>query len=572
MPPANAPGIVLQLTQRGWGAHLHLPDLSELAERLPDLHEQLGRLRVRLAGTTGAPLARRRLLVPGAQVAMEEWPDPRTPLLQFEGETMEAANRLLADQCVLSPGPAWLFRLREPGLATEVRGKFVRPGHSYVLITRATLPADGCLPWITPTACVTAGVSAYALTTPVVMGDDDIEGLQTMGLGVVADVDVRPAGIVPGGWDGEGAAEWLAGEDVILAVGSGRAVSKCALTIDGDPKFLDWPSSEDEIFVALSDLGLGPHDIQVALLPVEVDTPIATGSLLVGIRAAHARPSTGTPREGLMLLANPVVPTLSEVWDGRSTLELLGPAGAEVNMTATLERARRVELARTHFKVRIPVDSSSWLKTAASEIRGSNVLQPCYNEAEALVLTASQPELGSAQLRCEREFTPLRWVVGHDRNGPYARLINNVDSTDIDVKLYEFVTPAEAVPIGGTDSLLRWRSGGLLRARVNDFEALVILPADVRDLADLQRTRVVPQVTTGRKTPERIQQLISLSDAWASASLPGDPFAQHERRAVLRALTAHLVSMMAGTRWTRLEERGVPDNEFAFQRLTSRRW
>ena len=568
LPPATDPGIGLQLTQRGWGAHLHLPDLSDLAERLPDLHEHLGRLRVRLAGTTGAPLARRRLLVPGAQIAIEEWPDPRSPLLQFEGDNMAAANRLLADQCVLSPGPAWLFRLREPGLATEVRGKFVRPGHSYVLITRATLPADRCPPWITPTACVTAGVSAYALTGPAVMDDEDIEHLKTLGLGVVADVDVRPAGIVPGGWDGEGAAEWLAGEDVILAISSSRAVSKCALTVDGDPTFLDWPSSEDEIFVVFSDLGLGPHDIQVALLPEEVDTAVATGSLLIGVRAAHARPSTGTLREGLMLLANPAAPTLSEVWDGRATLELFGPAGAEVSMTATLEQARRAELARTQFKVRIPVDSSSWLKAVASDIRGSNVLQPCYNDAEALVLSAFHPELGTAQLRCEREFTPLRWVVGHDRDGPFARLINNVDSTDIDVKLYEFVAPAEATPVAdGTQSSLRWRAGGLLRARVNNFEASVILPPDVRDLTDLQRTRVVPQVTSGSKTPERIQQLIALSDAWASASLPGDPFAHHERRAALRALTARLVSIIAGTRWTRLEERGVPDNEFVFNEL-----
>jgi hypothetical protein len=55
---------------------------------------------------------------------------------------MGPANRLLAvaDQCVLSPGPAWLFKVREPGLATEVRGKVVRPAFAYVLLVRANLP------------------------------------------------------------------------------------------------------------------------------------------------------------------------------------------------------------------------------------------------------------------------------------------------------------------------------------------------------------------------------------------------------------------------------------------------
>jgi hypothetical protein len=568
LPPATDPGIVLQLSEHGWGAHMCLPDLSELSERFPSLHEHLGRLRVRLAGTSGAPLARRRLLVPGQQVPIEEWPDPRTPLLQFEGEGMEAANRLLADQCVLSPGPVWLFRVREPGLAAEVRGKFVRPGHSYVLLTRAILPNDGRPTWMVPTACVTAGASAYAFTTPAVMSDEAIKALRTLGLGVVADVEVRPAGVVPGGWDGEGAGEWLASEDVILAIRSTRAGAKCALTVDDDPTFLDWPEAEDEIFVGLSGLSLGPHDVQVALLPEEVDTAVATGSLLIGIRAAHARPSTGTLREGLLLLANPAVPTLSELWDGRAIVELLGPLGAEVTMTAALERARGVVLARTRFKVCIPVDSSAWLRTVAREMRGSNVLRPCYNEAEALVLAASHPDLGTAQLRCERGFTPLRWVVGSDRDGPYARLINNVDSGTTKLTRYEFVAPAEAIPVdSGAETSLRWPAGGLLRARVNDFEASVILPPHVRDLTDLRETRVVPQVAVGPRTPERVEQLIALSNVWTSASLPGDSFAHHERRAVLRTLTARLVSIMAGGRWAQLEERGARDNEFAFQRL-----
>jgi len=57
---------------------------------------------------------------------LDEWPDRRVPLLQLDGGP-EAANRLLADQCVLSSGLIWLSRLREPGIATKVRGKFVRP-------------------------------------------------------------------------------------------------------------------------------------------------------------------------------------------------------------------------------------------------------------------------------------------------------------------------------------------------------------------------------------------------------------------------------------------------------------
>ncbi len=565
LPAATDPGFFLQLSEQGWAAHLYLPDLSVLAERLPGIHDYLGRFRVQVAGTTGAPLARRRLLVSGQQLRLDEWPDRRVPLLQIEGEGMEAANRLLADQCVLSPGPIWLFRLREPGLAVEVRGKFVRPGHAYLLLVSADGLDSQHPSWITATACATAGVTAYEVHVPAVISDPDIEAVRSLGLGVVSDVGVRPAGVVPGGWDGEGAAEWLAGEEIVLAISSNRAVAKCALTVDDDPSFLDWPDTGDEIFVALSGLDIGTHDVRVALLPDEVDSTVAEGSLLVSVRAAQSRPSTGTVREGLMLVANPVRPTLSELWDGGAIVELLGPSGTEVTITAALESARGAVLAKTRFKIRIPMDSAGWLKTASREIRGASTLYHCYNEADALVLTTSHPGLGTAQLRCERKFTPLRWIVGSDRDGPYARLINISESSSIEVTRYEFSSPAEAVPVAAvSETPYRWPAGGLLRAQINRFESSVIMPPHVRDLVDL---RVSSHVADGPRTVEHVLSLVGLSALWMSASLSGDPFAHHDRRTALRALTSRVVSIPAGTRWAQLEERGARDDQFSFQQL-----
>lgn len=564
LPAASDPRVFLQLTPEGWAVHLYLPDLSVLAERLPSLHDHLGRFRVRVAGTTAPPLARRRLLVSGQQVRLDQWPDRRVPLLQIEGAETDAANRLLADQCVLSPGPNWLFRLRGPGLAVEVRGKFIRPGHSYVLLTSADLNIQHPS-WITATASATAGVTAYNVQVPRVLSDLEIKAVRSIGLSVVVDVGVRPAGIVPGGWDGEGAAEWLAGEDVVLAISSNRAVGKCALSVDEDPTFLDWPDTDREIFVALSGLDIGTHNVRVALIPEEVDRPVAEGTLLVSVRAAQSRPSTGTLREGLMLVANPSRPTLSELWDGRATVELLGPLGTEVSITAALESARGAVLAQTRFKIRIPVDSAQWLKTTSREMRGASALYDRYNESDVLVLTASHPGLGTALLRCEREFTPLRWIVGSDREGPYARVINNTEGSSIEVTRYEFSSPATAVPLAANaEALYRWSAGGLLRARINNFESSVILPPFVRDLADL---RVLSHVTDGPRTCDHVLSLIGLSAMWTSASLSGDPFANHDCRTALRALTSRIVSIPAGTRWAQLEERGARDDQFSFQQL-----
>jgi len=568
LPRATDPGLFLRMEVGGWTAYLALPDLSVLAERLPEIHDHLNRLRVRVEGSAGAPLAHRRLLVPGQRIRLDEWPDPRMPLLQLDGSGLDAANRLLADQCVLSAGPVWLFRVREPGLAEEVKGRFVRPGHSYVLLESSD-DAEGNRPsWVRPCTLVTGGVKAYDMSVPAVIGEVEIDALKALGLGVISDVDVRPAGIVPGGWDGEGAAEWLAGEEVLLAISSSREVSKCILKVDGGVSLLDWPVDTDEIYLGLPDLTIGAHDIQVGLLPDEVDDCVAEGSLSISIRAAQSRPSTGTLREGLMLLPTPIVPSLSELWDGRASVQVIGPSGAQVSVGVDLVNSKEIRLAHRQFKTQIPIDAAGWLRLATRELRGSEELQRVYDEAEALVLTATCPELGMVQLRCERDFTPLRWVVGEDRDGPFARVVNNSETNVIDVVRYEFETPAQTEPVAtSTDEPFRWADGGLLQARIEDFESAVILPPRVRDLDDLRRIKVVPQIASGSRTTDQAYRLVKLAHLWSSAALAAHPFAEICRRAVLGAITANLVSMIAGTRWAHLEQRGIRDDAFTFHEL-----
>ena len=565
LPAPSDPVALLQLSDRGWTAYLRLPDLSVLAERLPDLHEHLGRYRVRVAGNAGAPLARRRLLAPGQQIRLDEWPDRRVPLLQLEGAGSDGANRLLADQCVLSPGPVWLFRVREPGQAAEVRGKFVRPGHHYVLLAQAPGISAARPVWVIPVACATAGVTAYDVHVPAVIGPPDIEALRSLGLGAITDVGIRPAGVVPFEWDGEGAAGWLAGEDITVAVSSSQAVTKCAITVDGGaPVFLDWPEDHAQVYLAVRDLPVGEHDVRIALLPADDDAPLTEGSLLVSVRAARPRPSTGTFREGLQLVSSPAQPTLSELWDGRAAVELLGPAGTEVTITAKLEDGRGSGLASSSFRVLVPVAPEQWLKIAARRIRDSAALQDYYDRAEALVLTADHPQLGVARLRCERPFTPLRWAVSRDREGAVARLIDNTESGSAAVTRYGFATPAAAESVAlDPDGILRWAAGGLARARARGFESSVILPPRVRQPGNL----VTPHIPAGPRTPETVLGLMGLSAMWASGSLPGDPFAQYERRAVLRAITARLASDAGGTRWARVEERGAATDEYSFRQL-----
>ena len=74
------------------------------------------------------------MLFPGYEVRLARWPRPGEPFISLE-RAADAVNHLIADQCAISRGPAWLFRQRASGLAVEVKGKTMHPGSSYVLVT-----------------------------------------------------------------------------------------------------------------------------------------------------------------------------------------------------------------------------------------------------------------------------------------------------------------------------------------------------------------------------------------------------------------------------------------------------
>jgi hypothetical protein len=77
---------------------------------------------------------------------------------------------------------------------------------------------------------------------------------------------------------------------------------------------------------------------------------------------------------------------------------------------------------------------------------------------------------------------------------------------------------------------LRWAPGGLFRATAPKFEASVILPP--ADFDSLLAPDSIPSVTSGPRTADEVIRLIELSALWASASLPANPLAEHERGGV----------------------------------------
>lgn len=312
-PSATDPRVLLRREQSSWQAYLDLPDFTLLAERLPEVGADLRNLRAQFAGVAGAPMARGRLLYPGQKLRLSQWPVATDPLVRLEGGS-EATNSLLFDQCVLSPGPRWLFRIRDPGFAVEVRGKWVRPGNHYVLLSEAGL-SDDVPGWCVPTACATADVDAHTIAIPLILEADHLAALRALGLGVVADVEIYPAGTVPPRWDGEGRAEWLAGETPMLAVSSTRAIDRAIFSLDGERHMVSWPQGQERMFIELKGLSVRGHDLDVSLVLADDEKAVSKGTIEIVVRPPHTRLASGSLQEGLMILATPVTPTLTELWD-----------------------------------------------------------------------------------------------------------------------------------------------------------------------------------------------------------------------------------------------------------------
>jgi len=556
LPSAADPEISLRY-EGAWTAYLEVPDLSVLAERLPAVHQEAARLRARVRGFSGPPLATGQLLYPGRRLKLSEWPSGGAPLIQLE-DGSHVVNSLLADQCVLSPGPVWVFRIRDASQAGEVRGKFIRPGHQYVLFSLARLP-DGLPPWIATAESGTLGVYAYTASPPDTLGSDELASLRAVGLGTVTDVEIRPAGLIPAAWDGEGEAEWVAGENPILAVSSSRDISKCIFTLDDQLFLVDWPPTDKPLFLCLSDLEVGSHSLHVSLLPSEHEHAVAEGEFNLIIRAPSTRQSTGTFREGLMVLATPVSPTLTEIWDGKATLDILGPAGARASVQMILSGRSKIVLASARVGAALPIDSSRWA-ALANQFRQDRGIQRFYEEAEAGVITVNHPQLGVVSLRCEREFAPLRWVPGRDGSMPFVRLVDNTEG-GILIELSEFAFPDRPRPFEmEADSRVRWSAGGLVTARNEAASTSIVLPPEVRDLTDLESVNV-RRLSDGPRTPDEVRRLIDVANSWAAASLPANPFAWTGRRNVERAIIRHLAGLIGGQRWASLEQRAAQDFE-----------
>ncbi|WP_143670752.1 hypothetical protein [Streptomyces sp. OV198] len=544
------PRLLLRQEAGGWRPHLELPDLTTLQTENDLVREQLRSLRPKIEGLR-KPLPRGKLLYPG-RAPLTAWPRPGMPIIQLEQGSPEV-NDLIAKRCAITQGPWWVFRKQFDGLATEVKGGFVRPGHEYCLVGRTGLEPP-TLPWIYSAAILADGVHAFDVKVPLTLGEAEIAQLATAGLSVVSSVSIHPVGLIPAFWDSEGSAEWLAGEPALLAVESTQTTEKCSVRVDGGlPFILEWPAKSQQLVFALENLTVGTHEVHVALRTAGTGVPFVSGSLAITIRDPHPSLEEGADGVGLRLFATPARPKLTDIWDGRATLSADGPSGMRADLTIVLRDDASKELVRQHHGISLPFSDSAWTRLAVQEFRKGKLLS-AYNAAESCEVSISRGGVGFASLVCERGFHPLRWVLTKQRNGEHtARLIDRTDGDDTQALLFSVENPLAGEQQDTRRPITALANGGMLRATSGHAAASIILPPDPNWLR--QRSSGKPTIRcTDAPLPE-MHKLIRSYHYWHTADLSGDPFSYHQRKLVLDAITTTVVSLAGGNRWANLERK-----------------
>lgn len=535
-----------------WGVSLEIPDLSSLLFRFPSTRETLTGSRCVVAGASGRPLAKERCLHGSQQVPLARWPKPDEVLLKFERDDQQL-DFLLRTECLLRPGPNWLFRIASDGLAYELRSLRVRAGERYILVTTGPAVAPGEHVSAIDLACL--GVSGVLVDVPAAIDSDLEDRLRRLGLSPAKSIEVWPAGLAAVTWDGEGHGEWLASERACLGLRSDHAIASLFISMDNGaevPLELTTISAGEAIFVQLPQLSVGLHKVRVSTRD-QMGQVEPLGDLDVIMRIREARPwSPAANQHGPLLVhVDPLNPTLEQLWEGRVDLSIAGPLGRQVRCRISLyEKDGSAPITTVSMPpLSLPVSRDGWAKHFQQHFQKRS--EGSFDSARICALEFTAEELGAFSLRCQRDFTPLRWALRRSAGQQTLRLID--DSGDVEAPTlfrYSFEAPDKGEHLESAPLFTVPPAGGLYVARHRDVAASVVVPPAVRTFADL---RCVPAFHQGGRSIESILRLAEVFRLWAQARLPGDLLSAMRQRTVLQALVTELFRLIGGDAWARAE-------------------
>jgi hypothetical protein len=561
--PAIQPSLTPRFTldRKGaalWRASLAPPSLQGLCSLRPELRSavQSGSFRIDSHGDRLMPSA---ALLAGqpAPRPLARWPLPGEVLLRFDPPHPGLAA-LLAAPCRLTPGPVWLFRLRDRDTAELSERPVALPGVSYIVcyadaarIADLGEAIDLGLPEL----------RAVRLDMPARVTSELRARLANAGIELRQTIRVTPVGLTPRRWSSAGEGEWLTNERPTFLLEHDHELAHYSLALDDAPVQVVVCSDDQPVLVALDRLSVGSHSltIQAHEGPSESRSHLGRVTASCEIALAIRNPAAWLPgtlcNEAFVVDVNPREPSLDDVFSGELSVHLDGdPARSVTCELVLLDNSGETWLSEALFKHRFPITASTW-STALSNFLHRQTDDKEWFSASAAYLRFDAGELGCHQVSLRLDARPVRWALRREGKRLVLRIIDEAEMEGYLARRYTFATPAlpeelEMAPLlAGADVSAR---GGLYALETETHtQAVVIAPVESR--IDLKSLGAAIDTTALHKVddPVRLAQLITLwHGARASSAL-----ARMKQRAVVKALHRQLLCVVCGDAWMHLEDR-----------------
>jgi hypothetical protein len=536
-----------------WAVQLELPDLTSLIQRFPGVRGVVAGHRCTIAGTKGTPLPRGALLYGRQVVALIRWPSSEELLINFEGLDPDL-KYLLTMECLLRPGPRWLFKVSSDGaMAAHVKTGIVQPGSSYILISRnASEFAASTLHCATATVNC-EGVFAARLDVPEILSKLYADELRDLSLATANGVLVAPVGLPAARWDDSGTAEWLSTDQPLIKIKVDFEVLGVLVNLVGpSPAKLEvngattWP-----LLIDLGKLNSGVYNLHVVVFRPGQPNPIF-GRLQFTVREPRAWSGSIPTATPFSVQVSPAVPSLEDIWEEQATVELSGPSGRQVEAEINFYSSSSPEpfLERTIGSLVLPCPQSAW-SDLWTDVTSDRQIQNAYDASTECELIFHCEELGRFVLRASRESSPVRWIVKQENSGYFLKLALLDDQAKTSLAHYSFRSPAESSPmsVDPTTGFRVSEGGGLFAAITEKYRTSIIVPPAIHSLKWLSVVVDIPHAT---QSEADIDRHIAALELWATARAVGSPFPRRKAAAVTTLLD-EIVRVLCGNEWSRFE-------------------
>jgi hypothetical protein len=530
-----------------WSVRLRLPHLAPLLDVSPDIRAQVAGSRASVPAAPNSRLATGQLLFPDQEIELERWPRVGEPLLKFEGIS-EGLETALLTYWAMTPGP-WLFSIRRNRSASAILSRRVRSGRSYLVALSESSETSGTPSGLPLVDMQCDGVTLIRLDVPDHIESDLVEALKGIGVVPTREVTMWPAGVLPAEWDGDERIRWLSGDPALVGVRTDHRIENFSVTLDDAVLVrVDEIVDSEPRYVLLPRLVVGEHVISVSY---EALRKITTSTLRVEVR--EPRPTVVDGSGPLLAWVEPYSHNLESLWEGRSVVRVEGAASLSASCIFTLisptSPAEKVVRG-----IALPLSGEDWRRLLRDSIQRDDAIQRSYLEARAAQVTIDAGPIGRCSAEFDRELPPVRWLLHEGKSAFQLELRDDTEGTlERELRCATFEAPDQLSSLDSEDQIEPNARGGLYVAQVGGRTAAIVVPPVRRSLDSFSDLSVRPTLTRRARSTQALQDLITTTQLWSSARLPGDIRAQVWRTLIVRLLNANLFGLICGGTWRSAE-------------------